>query len=614
MTAFAAVLNTREGPPAVAGIAEALGALTGAAPSVVTRGRCAIAAASRQGGSPSPVADLHDRSSWAGLTLRASGVITAGQVLLEGHRHLAAVLGEPTHDGAPALVAASYEQWGERCAERLSGEYAFALWDPREQTLVCARDGLGIRLLYVAESHEALVITNVLAAALRHPSIAGDLDEANLVAFLANGGAGDDIRTCYREVKVLPPGHTLVLRADALSRPALRRHWRFPSPDGVRRTGGEIEEEYRSLLASAVSDRLDPAGTTIFLSGGIDSTTMAAAAREVLPAGRLQAITTRYPRYVEDVELPYTRLAAGHLGLPLAVVDADKYEPWYVDPADGTLPEPMDEPALADWRDAVAAAGRHGPVALYGEDGDALLRPPGWRALRQSASVATIGLAAARYALSERRRPYVGLRWRERVGLVPARGRREAPSWLSARARALLRHSTPARVLGQAAEPLPPHPTRPEAQAALTSTNISRFFAAAIALETIRRPVELRLPILDSRLMRLVVSVPAIPWSQHKCLPRRAYRGRLPGEVLDRPKTPLEGFDEALVASWRSAGGGTVAPPEGPIDEWIDLGRWRATIQFGDASAVIAAWRVGALDRWLRSQGSPMARSGECTR
>lgn len=596
MTAFAAVLQKRNEPPAVAEMAEAINTLTGAPPCIVRRGRCALASAA------------------GGLASYASGRVTAGQVVLEDHPRLCATLGEPPHSSGPAVVAAAYEKWRDRCAERLSGEYAFALWDSRDQTLVCARDGLGVRLLYVAEGHDAIVVTNVLAAALRHPSIGVDLDEIGLLEFLANGGPADEIRTCYRNVQVLPPGHTLVVHADRFSRPALRRHWRFPLPDGLRRTEGGILEEYRSLLASAVRDRLGTSGTSIFLSGGIDSTTMAAAAGEVAPAGRLRAITTRYPSYVEDVELPYTRAAADHLGLPLTVADADKHDPWWADAADPPLSAPLDEPMLADWRDAMTVAAQHGPVALYGEDGDALLKPPGWQALRRSASIPAIGIAAARYAIGDRRKPYLGLRWRERLGFVAARASDPSPSWLSTRARTLLLRSGPGLVLGQAAEPLAPHSTRPEAQAALTSTNLSRSFAATIELETIRRPVELRLPILDSRLVRFVVSVPAIPWTQHKTLPRKAYRGRLPGAILDRPKTPLNGFNEALVSAWRAEDRGSVAAPGSPIDQWIDMREWTRVLRMGGADAVMAAWRVGALDRWLRSRVAPAAGSPACTR
>jgi asparagine synthase (glutamine-hydrolysing) len=563
MTAFAAVLHKRGAPPALAGIPEVLSTLTGRAASSIMHGQCALVQA-----------PLHANDPIAPFET-PSGEIAAGTLISDNL------------------------------------EYAFVGWNRQAQALRCARDGLGIRLLYVADAPDAIIVTNVLGAALCYPGMSADLDAAALIAFLAHGGAVDEIRTCYRDIKVLPPGHTLTI--DAQSGDAqLRRHWHFPLSDGIRRTDDEILEEYRSSLATAVRDRLDPAGTSIFLSGGIDSTTMAAAATAVAAPHTLHAITTRYPRYVDDNELPFTRAAADRLGLPLAVIDADRHDPWHVDPSDPPLTSPLDEPMLGDWRDALACAARHGTAALYGEDGDALLRPPGWQPLRRAASLTEIGIAAARYALTERKRPYVGLRWRERTGIVRPRGR-AVPVWLNAAGRTALDRREPGSILGCSPEPLPAHPTRPEAQAILTSTTISRHFAATIAPETTRRPIELRFPLLDTRLIRLVVSVPSIPWCQQKTLPRRAFRGRLPDQILNRPKSPLIGFNEGLVAAWRRSGGYVIPRPSDPIARWIDVEAWTRAMQSGTPEAVMAAWRVGALCAWLAGR-SPRSENAPCTR
>ena len=563
MTAFAAILHKNDDAVPVDPVARALADVTGRAASASTAGRCVLL-----------VSPLHANDSPAPVRT-PSGQLTVGS----------------------------------RTSE--FGEYACASWNPGDETLECSRDGLGIRLLYVAAGEDTIVVTNVLAAALCHPRIAATLDEAALIEFLAYGTSLDHARTCYRDVRVLPPGHTLTIDGRSFTA-RMRRHWTFPVADEVRRTAGEIVDEYRSLLADAVRDRLGSDGTSIFLSGGIDSTTMAAAAVDVAPPRTLHAITTRYPRYVDDVELPFTQAAAERLGLPLTIVDADAHAPWHQDAETPPLSLPLDEPMLADWRDALTCAAQHGTVALYGEDGDALLRPPGWRALRNAASLGEIGLAAAHYALTHGKRPYIGLRWRERMGIVRPR-RFSAPPWLTDHARTILDDTAPADVLGCRPEPLPPHPTRPEAQAVLTSTTIARHFAATIAPETTRRRVELRFPILDLRLVRLVVSIPAIPWCQDKALPRRAYRGRLPDAVIDRPKTPLVGFNEGMVDAWRRSTGNHVATLSDPVAGWIDGAAWAQTLRNGAPGAVMAAWRVSALDAWLAGRSRP-AGDAACTR
>ena len=137
---------------------------------------------------------------------------------------------------------------------------------------------MGLRLLYVADSPDTLIVTNVLAAALRHPAIQDDPDDTTLIGFLAYGGAVDELRTPYRQIRVLPAGHTLTVDAGRGST-RMHRHWRFPVPDPApRQAEASVFEEYRSVLAEAVGDRVSNSRTSIFLSGGVDSTTIAAAA------------------------------------------------------------------------------------------------------------------------------------------------------------------------------------------------------------------------------------------------------------------------------------------------------------------------------------------------
>ena len=104
------------------------------------------------------------------------------------------------------------------------------------------------------------------------------------------------------------------------------------------------------------------------------------------------------------------------------------------------------------------------------------------------------------------------------------------------------------------------------------------------------------MPLLDTRLIRLVVSVPAIPWCQHKTLPRQAYRGRLPATVLERPKTPLDGFNEAFVAEWRHGNGGRLTTPASPSMTWVDLREWARRLESRRAGG-----RDGGMARQPRS-------------
>ena len=173
MTAFAVVVQKRGTRHAVEEVAEALGSIGGAYPAVVSLGACALL-----------LAPLHHDDP-DGPVVFPAGIGVAGQIVLEGRRDLASMLRQPTSACGAALAGAAYLRWGESCTDHLSGEYAFALWDPNARTLLCARDGMGLRLLYVADSADTLIVTNVLAAALRHPAIPDDPDDTALIGFLA---------------------------------------------------------------------------------------------------------------------------------------------------------------------------------------------------------------------------------------------------------------------------------------------------------------------------------------------------------------------------------------------------------------------------------------------
>ena len=599
MTAFAAVLKKR---PSVEGIDRVACAIAGAGaghPRLVSFNACDLL-----------LSPLHADDPPAPV-VRPDEIAVTGTVLLEARRDLALTLDQDTASAGIALAGAAYARWGTRCTEHLTGEYAFALWDSNARTLLCARDGMGLRLLYVADSPDVIVVTNVLAAALAHPSISDERDNVALAAFLAHGGAVDPVRTAYRHVRVLPPGHTLTIDVGR-NTTRMYRHWHFPAPEVQLVTDAhQVHEAYRVALADAVGDRLS-ASTTIFLSGGIDSTTIAAAAREVSSSGRLHALTARYPRFAPDDEAVFARMAATHLHIPQTVIDADRHDPWHPLSVRPAPPEPLDEPMLADWREAVAAAAAHGTVALYGEDGDALFAPPAWSALRNAATPGSIAIAAARYAAAERALPYLGLRLRERLGMVPTRSGR-APSWLNGDAGALLDRAAPATVLGHAAEPLAPHPTHPDVQARMTAATFNRDFSLTISPEVTRQQVELRFPLFDTRIVRLVLSLPAIPWCQNKRLPRAAYFGRLPAVVLDRPKRTLRGYNEAAVAAWKRSFDAEVTAPANTASAWIDRDAWMTTLRTGSPDDVMEAWRVFALEAWS-AQSAAAGGDARCIR
>ena len=540
------------------------------------------------------------------------GTAATGQVLIEDRRRLSGALGLPPHTHSLRLAAAACLRWGTTCAERFGGEFALALWNVRDRAFLCARDGLGLRPLFVATGSDVVVVSNILNAARAHPHVSGDVDERALHGFLATGGIAVT-RTAYRAVVPLPAGHTLTIRQGGES--TLKRHWLFPASDGpLIRDSRRAVDGYREALESAVRDRLEPQ-TSILMSSGIDSTTIAAAARRAVPETKLHAFTAGYARVPSASEVPLAQNAAATLGIPFTAVPADTHAALHHLSCGRRTPQPANEPGLSDWRALIGAAASHSWAALYGEDGDALFQPPGWRELRRVRS--PIGLAAdiARFTFAARRAPYVGMRLRERIGLRRPPGPPPWPRWLRPAPQALSLDASEPGVLGHRAVPLEAHPTRPQVQERLWPP-VAAYLAGLLAPELTGHRLELRCPLLDTRVIRFVVNVAPIPWCQRKELSRAAYADMLPASIVRRPKQGVAGLDEALARDWQQhhASRAMTAALAAPLDGWIDEEEWRRALQNPDAGIVGEAWRVLQLACWLTGHaGAVPLRGASCT-
>lgn len=209
------------------------------------------------------------------------------------------------------VLLLGYRLWGEGVLERLRGFFAFAIWDESQQTLLLARDRLGIKPLYYAEISRGLLFASELRAVLASGSVAREIDPVGLDSFL-KFGAVQEPGTLIRGVQLLPAAHTLRWRN---GRCELRRFWSLPARaetannDATAR--GRIVAEMHESLAEAVRLRLVsdvPLG--IFLSGGLDSSVVTALATASGPV-RTFTLTFSEKEYAEGEK---ARRVAAHFG------------------------------------------------------------------------------------------------------------------------------------------------------------------------------------------------------------------------------------------------------------------------------------------------------------
>jgi asparagine synthase (glutamine-hydrolysing) len=258
-----------------------------------------------------------------------------------------------------------YEEHGDGFAERLRGMFAVAVWDARRRRLVLARDPFGIKPLYYRDSAEGLAFSSELRALPR-----GEIDLDALEAFLAFNSIPGPY-SIFRDVKKLLPGHLLVWedgegRVSRFARPAP-----VPASEVRREDEGELAEELRARLRDSVRAHLIadvPVG--VLLSGGVDSSTLAAlAAQESSEPVHTFSIGFEERSFdeLDDARAVAQLYGTRHEELVLRP-DAALLLPALADAFD----EPFaDSSALPTYLVSELAA-RHVKVALSGEGGDEL--------------------------------------------------------------------------------------------------------------------------------------------------------------------------------------------------------------------------------------------------
>ncbi len=177
-----------------------------------------------------------------------------------------------------------YEEHGPACLEQLNGQFAIAIWDARRRELFLARDRLGIRPLFYAWLPHGLAFASEVKALFLHPLLSPCLDPyalAQTFTFWAPLAP----RTAWEGVCQLPPGHWLLTRGNALTP---TRYWQLEFPPAGEEEPLDIAQaahRLRELLADATRLRLRAdVEVGSYLSGGIDSTMIAALIRRRTPA------------------------------------------------------------------------------------------------------------------------------------------------------------------------------------------------------------------------------------------------------------------------------------------------------------------------------------------
>jgi asparagine synthase (glutamine-hydrolysing) len=313
----------------------------------------------------------------------ASGCVVVSDSRLDDRDQLARALGltdRPVDSiGDAELLHAAWQRWGSDCVEHLLGDFAFAIWDPREQRLFCARDPMGVRPLYIHFAVGRLfAFASQPDALFALPQIPFALNEARILDFLVEALEGiDKTSTFFRFIERLPPAHVLTLHNGQLT---TTRYWQ---PVGARPLSenacdAEWIDGLRDHFARAVQRRVRANGAVgSMLSGGLDSSSIVAvASRQLSDAGRpplctFSAVTSDH----DCAETLAIRSMLAHTTLDATLLDLNAM-PDMLDAVARDWPlmgEPFDASMTLVECQYRAAAERGVRVVLDGVDADSLL-------------------------------------------------------------------------------------------------------------------------------------------------------------------------------------------------------------------------------------------------
>lgn len=503
----------------------------------------------------------------------------------------------------PELILHAYRAWGRACPDHLLGDFAFVLWDQPRRRLFCARDHFGVKPLLYARVDDTLIVSNTEDTLRLHPGVSNKLDELTIADHLLFEFTQEPDATAFADIRRLPAAHTLVWEQGALS---IARYWSVPREETLRfRNQDDYLGAFHEVIGAAVHDRLRSSKVGLSLSGGLDSTTIAATARRVLARTgeqcELRAFTAAFDLPAPDQERVWAAMAADHLNLPIEYTVGDAYPSRFdLSVQDDALEEQRSLSSEPAFEAHSRRINRHTRILLTGYGADPLNRGSS-RSYFDTIKKLEFGHLAAdlRRTFQEGKRPplYVRTLWRHwrrkrgRLRSYPPWINKELESRMDLRARWRLVHG--AGGIGWSGHNDISSPYWPILFQG-SDPGVTRF------------PIENRHPFFDLRVVKYMLRVPALPWYLQKLLMRKAMQGLLPEAILARPKAFASTHPNDLALSQKDRKWWIDWLDEVPeVARFIDVGRFMEAVDARDKRGthdIESLTTVLSLARWLRRE------------
>lgn len=516
-----------------------------------------------------------------------------------------------------SIAAAAYERWGTDCLAMLRGDWALSLWNPRDRSLLLAKDPVGTRPLYYSAEPEQVTWSSILDPLVRFAGKDFALDEEYLAGWLAFFPAAH--LTPYLGIESVPPSCFVRLAAGSRT---ICKYWDFDTTKQIRyATDAEYEEHFRIAFRESVRRRLRAASPALAeLSGGMDSSSIvcmadAILAQEGAETPRLDTLSyfnDSEPHWNERPYFTHVEQKRGRTGfhIDLGTRDASRFEfgcsPFQTAPGAGW----RRNNSRNERAECIRTGGYR--VVLSGIGGDEVTGGvptpvPELADLMVRARFPVLVHQLKIWALAKRK-PWFHLLLEASSRFLPSRfvpvpAHLGVPAWLNADF-SRRNHSA-----------LAGYPARLKLFGPLPSFQENLLTLGALRRQLACDPLpsgpvhERRYPFLDRDLLEFLFAVPReqlVRPGQRRSLVRRALAGIVPEEVLGRrrkayvSRAPMTAFSQER-ERLEELGRGMVAGSLGIVD----VPSFSETLQkarSGQEVPIIPLVRTIELEIWLRSR------------
>jgi asparagine synthase (glutamine-hydrolysing) len=284
------------------------------------------------------------------------------------------------------VLLQAFATWGVEAIIRLNGMFAFAIWDRQTNTLTLARDRYGVKPVYFADVNGVFLFASEIKGILAHGALNAEMDVEGLTEYLTFQNFFTD-RTLFRHAKLLPQGCFLQIELGGRG-PILHRYWdyNFQEPEKQKSEGAYVEELDHLFQQSVSRQLISDVDVGSYLSGGMDSGSIAALSAKQLPY--LQSFTVGFDlNSASGVEMGFDERAAAeymsylfkteHYEMVLKAGDMERIMPKLVQ----HLEEPRVGQSYPNYY-AANLASKFVKVVLSGGGGDELFGGYPWRYYR----------------------------------------------------------------------------------------------------------------------------------------------------------------------------------------------------------------------------------------